>query len=441
MADDRYQAITEMVLGRLVGRVEAWRAPWDKGVDGVFAFGGKPQRVDGIPYGGDCLEDLWVAAARDGHTFPTWMTAGEAETHNGRVRQGEKGEIIFYATLPDGSFLDEGTVVEEAFPDRVRLVEYEVFNVGQIDGLPPQFYRRAWEFHPHNTDERNLHADGFFRDLGVIIRHEVEDDGEGAVAKYDIRDDQVTMPPWELFGGALGYYETLAHEVMHWATSRKRAGDRGWPEVEVGVAERELELVAELGSAFLCADLGISPVPRYARASYIGSWLRDRGEGPLAGWIPVAWASGRAERAVGWLHQLAPGYRLDPDITYPDGGGGMFRAAPDADQPLIAARDARRFVVAVEALRARGGGGADHAWQREAVNLLVEARAIDLNVAGVAVAIEAEVVIARADRASQRVDAGTYIEAFRRDTWRWLEVMVSESGWRRDRGVAPGRRM
>jgi antirestriction protein ArdC len=33
------------------------------------------------------------------------------------------------------------------------------------------------------------------------------------------------------------------------------------------------ELVAELGAAFLCADLAITPTPRADHASYIASWL------------------------------------------------------------------------------------------------------------------------------------------------------------------------
>ena len=34
------------------------------------------------------------------------------------------------------------------------------------------------------------------------------------------------------------------------------------------------ELVAELGAAFLCADLAITPEPRSDHAAYIDHWLR-----------------------------------------------------------------------------------------------------------------------------------------------------------------------
>ena len=81
------------------------------------------------------------------------------------------------------------------------------------------------------------------------------------------------MPCFETFQDAESYYATLAHETTHWTRSpkrlnrefgRKRWGDEGY------AAE---ELVAELGSAFLCADLGITPEPRADHASYIANWL------------------------------------------------------------------------------------------------------------------------------------------------------------------------
>jgi antirestriction protein ArdC len=81
------------------------------------------------------------------------------------------------------------------------------------------------------------------------------------------------MPPFETFRDAESYAATLAHELCHWTKHDKRLardfgrlrhGDEGYA--------RE-ELVAELGSAFLCADLGITPEVRPDHAAYIASWL------------------------------------------------------------------------------------------------------------------------------------------------------------------------
>ncbi len=80
------------------------------------------------------------------------------------------------------------------------------------------------------------------------------------------------MPLFESFRDA-GYYSTLAHEMTHWTKhparlardfGRKQWGDEGYAQEE---------LVAELGAAFLCADLELTTEPREENASYIANWL------------------------------------------------------------------------------------------------------------------------------------------------------------------------
>ena len=73
-----------------------------------------------------------------------------------------------------------------------------------------------------------------------------------------------------------------------------RHGDEGYA--------RE-ELVAELGSAFLCADLGITPEVREDHAAYIASWLTVlKGEKRF-----IFTAASHAQRAANYLHGLQPG--------------------------------------------------------------------------------------------------------------------------------------
>ena len=65
------------------------------------------------------------------------------------------------------------------------------------------------------------------------------------------------------------------------------------------------ELIAELGAAFLAADLGIVPdlEPRPDHASYLASWLEVlRGDKRF-----IVQAAAQAQRAVADLHALQPG--------------------------------------------------------------------------------------------------------------------------------------
>ena len=74
---------------------------------------------------------------------------------------------------------------------------------------------------------------------------------------------------------------------------RKRFGDEGYAMEE---------LVAELGSAFLCADLGLAPAIRDDHAPYIASWLKVLKNDKRA----VFTAAAHAQRAADFLHGLQP---------------------------------------------------------------------------------------------------------------------------------------
>lgn len=105
------------------------------------------------------------------------------------------------------------------------------------------------------------------------------------------------MPAFEVFRSGVAYYGTLAHEVTHWTGHetrcardlRSRFGDEAY------AAE---ELVAELGAAFLAADLNLSPEPRPDHAGYIASWLKALKGDKRA----IFTAAGKAQAAVDWMH-------------------------------------------------------------------------------------------------------------------------------------------
>ena len=173
------------------------------------------------------------------------------------------------------------------------LKSYTVFNVDQIEGLPASFYEKP-AAEPMASKERIAHAEAFFAATGADIRH------GGTQASYSVTADQVRMPPFESFKSAEAHAATLAHELIHWTRhparlgrdfGRKTWGDEGYA--------RE-ELVAELGAAFLCADLGITPRPREEHAAYISSWIKALKNDKRA----IFAAAAHAQRAVDYLHSL-----------------------------------------------------------------------------------------------------------------------------------------
>jgi antirestriction protein ArdC len=264
--------------------------PWNA----VHAAGqvSRPLRFNEVPYRGINVVLLWMSALRRHFTSPLWMTYRQAAELGGQVRRGETGSLVVYAdTFTRREADSNGEEQEVAVP---FLKSYSVFNSDQIDGLPPRYYARAPQ--PANVTQRIDQADRFFAHTGADIRH------GGGMAYYVPAQDFVQMPPFGSFRKAESYYATLAHETCHWTrpTSRlaREFGQQRWG--DEGYAMEEL--VAEMGAAFLCADLGLTLEIRDDHAAYIASWLKAMKNDKRA----VFTAASHAQRAADYLHDLQP---------------------------------------------------------------------------------------------------------------------------------------
>jgi antirestriction protein ArdC len=112
------------------------------------------------------------------------------------------------------------------------------------------------------------------------------------------------MPPFESFRDAASYVAVLSHEHIHWTADSRRVG-RDLSRYAKDRSERAREeLVAEIGSALICADLGIVPElePRPDHASYLASWLTVLSNDRRA----IFSAAAHAQRAAAYLHGLQP---------------------------------------------------------------------------------------------------------------------------------------
>lgn len=285
---DIYTRITNQIVADLETGVRPWIKPWHS--DHTAGRITRPLRHNGEPYSGINILSLWSSATAQGFTTPTWMTFKQAQELKASVRKGEKGSLVVYANkILRTEENEDGEDVERAIP---FLKGYTVFNVEQIDGLPERFYAKPEpRFDPVKRIE---HAEAFFKDTGADIRH------GGDRAFYAIHPNYVQMPPFEAFRDAESYYATLAHELTHWTRhpsrldrdfGRKRHGDEGYAKEE---------LVAELGAAFLCADLEITLEARDDHAAYIASWIKVLKDDTRA----VFRAAAHAQRAVDFLHSL-----------------------------------------------------------------------------------------------------------------------------------------
>lgn len=282
---DIYTRVTSKIIADLEKGQRTWMKPWN--ADHLANRIAKPQRHNGQYYQGLNIILLWAASVDQGFIANRWMTFKQAQELGGHVMKGMKGETVIYADkLIKTQTDDKGQEIDMAIP---FMKCYTVFNVEQIDGLPADFYQKP---EPLNPDiKRDDALERFFASTGATIRH------GGDRAYYNIGSDFVQMPFLECFAESEGYYATLAHEMTHWTRhesrlhrefGRKRWGDEGYATEE---------LVAELGSAFLCAELGITPEVRGDHAAYIDSWLSVLKKDKRA----IFSAAAHAQRAVDHL--------------------------------------------------------------------------------------------------------------------------------------------
>jgi antirestriction protein ArdC len=288
---DVYAKLTDQIVISLEKGVKPWFQPW------TSTFGGRaisrPLRFNGKPYRGINVIMLWITAEIEGYSNPYWMTFKQAKELGGHVRKGQRGaDVIFANRITVKKDTDDEHNVS-------ILRSYTVFNCDQIDDLPEKYHSKPTVVEKPRMTE----AETFFANLGIDLRH------GGGRAFYSPSQDFVQMPNFADFATPADYYCTLGHESAHWTKAEKRLnrnlGQQRWGDEGYAVEE----LVAELASVFLAADLGITAQPRSDHAAYVANWLTVLKNDKRA----IFTAAAMAERAVAYLHQQQPGYVAETD--------------------------------------------------------------------------------------------------------------------------------
>jgi len=275
----KYQDLVDTFIAQLEAGTRPWAASWSGG--GAQA---KPLRHNGVPYQGCNVLALWFEAAARGFSSQYWLTYKQAQELGANVKKGAKAAYVYYAGTGERE-KEDGESATFHF-----LKTYCVFNADEIDGLPAHYYPAKV---PANTEARIANAETFARNTGAEIKH------GGTSAFYRPSGDFVQMPDFNRFESPEAYYAVLFHELTHWTGSKGRIDrPRG---ARFGDSTYALEeLIAELGAAFLCADLGISDKPRDDHAAYLAGWVKALKAQPSV----LMSAASAAEKAAAYLHGL-----------------------------------------------------------------------------------------------------------------------------------------
>ena len=260
---DIYQRITNQIIAAIEAGAGSYVMPWNP-----RHYDGSTVRIPHNPIGrygyqGVNILSLWGSQQINGYTTAEWASYRQWATAGAQVRVGEKGTMtIFFKSTQatrDHDNDDDGTANsrKSSFVARAAFV----FNVAQVDNFNPAPQPPLPEIEHHANADR------------LIIGSEANIYHGGGRACYIPSKDEIHLPPPGSFRDAESYYAVALHELTHWTGHSSRC-DRDLRNRFGSEAYAAEELIAELGAAFLCAELAISTTPRRDHASYIDDWLK-----------------------------------------------------------------------------------------------------------------------------------------------------------------------
>lgn len=274
--------VYELVTNRIIELLEVGTVPWQK----PWTDAGVPMNLmSKRPYRGI---NLWLLLSLnyERNLFLTW---DQLKKIGGSVNQGQHGHIVLFWKNVKKQPEELGTDGKAKTVPMLRY--YKVFNIDQCRDIPKDLVPELVnsEVPPIQECETII---GSMPDCPVIKHKEQR-------AFYHIEQDYINMPRKKSFTSMEAYYATFFHELVHSTGAEKRLGRKTVTEMaEFGSEPYSIEeLIAELGSAYLCSFTDILNKGIQNTASYISGWLEKLKNDKRF----IVQASGNAQKAVDYI--------------------------------------------------------------------------------------------------------------------------------------------
>lgn len=294
------QEITNRIIDGLKNGVVPWRKPWrndpNSGAPSNVASrklysGVNPLLLDLVGMSRGYRSRWWG-------TFEQWKSLGACvRKRPADVEAGNWGtSIVFWKQIKTKKADENGDEKTTSFP---LLRYYTVFNLDQVEGEAVDRLRASQEsqmssltadFEPANQAIAATDADiryggskaCYIRPIGQFPNHR---DG-----------DYICLPNSSQFDSKHEFYATSLHELVHWSEVRLN-----WTgSYAMG------ELIAEIGAAFLCSELGIPCSDDLQNhTAYLASWRRELKDDQRAILKAASQASKAAKLILGFSRQEA----------------------------------------------------------------------------------------------------------------------------------------
>jgi antirestriction protein ArdC len=276
--------VYSLVNNRIIELLEAGTVPWQK----PWAEAGVPMNLlSKRQYRGI---NLWLLLSLN-YEHNLFLTWDQIKSIGGSVNKDEKGHIVVF-WKPVQKKAGEADEKEKSVP---MLRYYKVFNISQCRDIPEHLIPKidSAKVDPILECEAILNT---MSDMPLISFL-------GKKAYYNIEKDEIVLPKMKSFRTSESYYSTLYHELVHSTGAEKRLSRKTLTDmVSFGTESYAMEeLIAEMGSAYLCRFSGILPAEIKNKVAYLDNWLgvfkKDKRF--------IISASGQAQKAVDYILNLS----------------------------------------------------------------------------------------------------------------------------------------
>lgn len=281
---DVYQIVTDRVMAALKMEEVPWQRPW------CCFNGGAYNRVSGKHY--SLINQMLLTHTGEYATFKQWTELG------GKVRKGEKGEMVVFFKWPDQKedSQTEDNKEETQEYDRSRkpvLRYYKVFHISQVEGVEPLESKVP----VYSSDPISIGEEVFWNYVRREgIRVELEPSNE---AYYSPSRDLIHLPELRQYKDPAAFYSTAFHEAAHSTGIEARLARAGLKKASFGseIYSKE-ELTAEISACVLTNTLQIETDHSVQNSTaYIRGWLKALQNDRRL----IVQAAGQAEKAVNMI--------------------------------------------------------------------------------------------------------------------------------------------
>ena len=263
--------IVQIIIKKIEDGIDnKWQMPWH---NRDFRF---PINTDGYEYQGLNCFWLWMVKDMRGYTSNQWGTYNQWKQIGGDVGGQSATAYNQYILQPRIGTDDDDNVFIKGFKT------WAVFNRDQVKGLPKLQSEQSFVTEEMITDKAiKQQCINWFANIPATIHT-----GHNK-ACYVPSKDEIRMPDFDTFRTDIDYYSVLAHEIIHWTGADQRLNRKLSQERQSYAFE---ELVAELGSALIAANLKIQSKPTDNTTAYLKGWLQAVKKKPKTLWDAMSLA-------------------------------------------------------------------------------------------------------------------------------------------------------